>query len=78
MARDPRNTTRNVSPMVAWGVIGVLLALVVGLLATYALRPGRSPAEDAQTAAAIGNMDEAQSEADARRDEKRSAAALLN
>ncbi|WP_284220119.1 hypothetical protein [Brevundimonas denitrificans] len=58
-------------------VIGVLLLLVVGLLATYVLRPGRSPAEDARTAAAIGSMDEAQVEADERREEKRSAAALL-
>ena len=47
------------------------------LLGAYVLRPGRSPAEDAQTAAAIGNMDEAQGEADAKREEKRSAAALL-
>jgi hypothetical protein len=78
MAQDPRNKTRHVNPAIAWTVIGVLLALVVGLLATYALRPGRSPAEDAQTAAAIGNMDEAQNEADARRDAKRSDAALLN
>ncbi|MBU1539252.1 MAG: hypothetical protein KKC29_10670 [Alphaproteobacteria bacterium] len=76
MAND-RLKTRHVSPVVAWIAIGVLLVLVVGLLATYALRPGRSPAEDAQTAAAIGEMDEAQSEADARREEKRSAAALL-
>lgn len=57
--------------------IGVLLVLVVGLLATYALRPGRSPAEDAQTAVAIGDMDEAQSGANERREENRSAAALL-
>lgn len=76
MAND-RLKTKHVSPLVAWIAIGVLLVLVVGLLATYVLRPGRSPADDAQTAAAIGNMDEAQSEADARRQEKRSAAALL-
>ena len=76
MAND-RLKTRHVNPMIAWIAIGVLLVLVVGLLATYVLRPGRSPAEDAQTAAAIGNMDEAQSEADDRREEKRSAAALL-
>ncbi len=50
---------------------------VAGLLGAYKLRPGRSPAEDAQTGAAIGNMDEAQSVADAGREEKRSAAALL-
>lgn len=76
MAND-RLKTNHVSPLVAWIAIGVLLVLVVGLLATYVLRPGRSPEDDAQTAAAIGNMDEAQSEADARREEKRSAAALL-
>lgn len=76
MAND-RLKTKHVSPLVAWVAIGVLLVLVVGLLATYVLRPGRSPADDAQTAAAIGDMDEAQSEADARREEKRRAAALL-
>lgn len=76
MATD-RLKTRHVSPMITWIAIGVLLVLVVGLLAAYALRPGRSPAEDAQTAAAIGEMDQAQSEADAKREEKRSAAALL-
>jgi hypothetical protein len=76
LAND-RLKTKHVSPLVAWVAIGVLLVLVVGLLATYVLRPGRSPADDAQTAAAIGNMDEAQSEADARREEKRRAAALL-
>lgn len=64
--------------MIAWITIGVLLALVIGLLATYVLRPGRSPADDAQTAAAIGVMDEAQSQADERREEKRSATSLLN
>lgn len=76
MAND-RFKTRHVTPVVAWIAIGVLLVLVVGLLATYALRPGRSPADDAQTAAAISDMNEAQSEADAKREEKRSAAALL-
>ena len=76
MAQD-RFKTKHDSPWVAWIAIGVLLVLVVGLLGAYVLRPGRSPAEDAQTAAAIGNMDEAQSEADAKREEKRSAAALL-
>ncbi len=76
LAKDRFKTQHN-SPWIAWIAIGVLLVLVVGLLGTYALRPGRSPSEDAQTAAAIGNMDEAQSEADAKREEKRSAAALL-
>lgn len=76
MAQD-RFKTKPDNPWVAWIAIGVLLVLVVGLLATYALRPGRSPAEDAQTATAIGDMDEAQSEANERREEKRSAAALL-
>ncbi len=76
MAND-RLKTRHVSPMTAWIGIGVLLVLVVGLLATYMLMPGRSPADDAQTAAAIGDMDAAQSDADAKREEKRSAAALL-
>lgn len=76
MAQD-RFKTRYDNPWVAWTAIGVLLVLVAGLLGAWVLRPGRSPAEDAQTAVAIGNMDEAQTEADARRDEKRSAAALL-
>ena len=76
MAQD-RFKTKHDNPWVAWIAIGVLLVLVVGLLGAYVLRPGGSPAEDAQTAAAIGNMDEAQSEADAKREEKRSAAALL-
>ncbi|MDO9587577.1 MAG: hypothetical protein Q8M32_12300 [Brevundimonas sp.] len=76
MAND-RLKTRHVNPYIAWIAIGVLLVLVVGLLAAYVLRPGRSPAEDAQTAAAIGNMDEAQGEADARREEKRRATSLL-
>lgn len=76
MAQD-RFKTKQDNPWVAWIAIGVLLVLVVGLLGAYKLRPGRSPAEAAQTAAAIRNMDEAQSEADAKREEKRSAAALL-
>ena len=76
MAKDRFKTKHN-SPWVAWIAIGVLLVLVVGLLATYVLRPGRSPADDAKTAAAIGSMDEAQSDADARREEKRSATSLL-
>lgn len=76
MAKD-RLKTKHSSPWVAWIAIGVLLVLVVGLLATYVLRPGRSPAEDAETAAAIGNMDEAQNDANAKREEKRSATSLL-
>ncbi len=76
MARDPFKMKRA-DPLLARIAIGVLLVLVVGLLATFVLRPGRSPAEDARTAAAIGSMDEAQGEADERREEKRSAAALL-
>ncbi|WP_292068032.1 hypothetical protein [Brevundimonas sp. UBA7664] len=76
MAKD-RFKTSHSSPWFAWAVIGVLLVAVVGLLATYVLRPGRSPAEDAQTAAAIGKMDQAQGKADDEREEKRSAAALL-
>ena len=76
MAKD-RLKTNHISPTIAWIAIGVLVVMVVGLLATYVLRPGRSPADDAQTAAAIGNMDAAQSEADTKREEKRSAAALL-
>lgn len=78
MARDPRKSPRNLNPMIAWIVIGGLLAIVVALLAAYTLRPGRSPAENAQTAAAIEDMDAAQNQADERRNEKRSAAALLN
>lgn len=76
MARDP-GKTRHINPFVAWIAIGVLLALVISLLTVYMLRPGRSPADDAQTAAAIGNMDEAQGEADARREEKRRTTSLL-
>jgi len=76
LAKD-RFKTRHNSPWVAWIAIGVLLVLVVGLLAIYVLRPGRSPADDAQTAAAIGDMDHAQGRADARRDEKRSETSLL-
>lgn len=77
MAKD-RFKTSHSSPLLPWIVIGVLLVAVVGLLATYVLRPGRSPAEDAQTAAAIGDMDAAQGKADERREEKRSATSLLN
>lgn len=76
MVKD-RFETRHHHPLLAWVVIGVLVVMVVGLLATYVLRPGRSPADDARTATAIGNMDEAQSEADSRREEKRSATSLL-
>ena len=76
MAKD-RFWTRHDNPWVAWIAIGLLVVLVVGLLAVYKLRPGRGPADDAETAAAIGNMDEAQTEANARREEQRSAASLL-
>jgi hypothetical protein len=76
MARD-RFKTQHSSPWVAWAIVGVLLVAVIGLLAAYVLRPGRSPADDAQTAAAIGSMDAAQTEADTKRDEKRSATSLL-
>ena len=76
MARD-RFKTQHSSPWVAWAIVGILLVAVIGLLATYVLRPGRSPADDAQTAAAIGSMDAAQTEADTKRDEKRSATSLL-
>ena len=75
MARD-RYQTRRSNPLLAWVTIGVLLAGVVGLLAIYVLRPGRSPADEARTAAAVRNMDDAQSAADARREERRTAAAL--
>lgn len=76
MAKN-RFKTQHGNPWLAWAVIGILLVAVVGLLATYVLRPGRSPAEDAQTAAAIGKMDQAQGKADEQREEKRSAASLL-
>ena len=76
MSKD-RFRTFHSSPWLAWAVIGGLLLAVVGLLAVYVLRPGRSAADDAAVAAAIGKMDESQNNADARREEKRSAAALL-
>lgn len=76
MAKD-RFKTEHVSPWVVRIVIGILLLAAIGVLATYALRPGRSPADDAQTAEAIRKMDQAQAEADAKRDEQRSATSLL-
>lgn len=76
MAKDSYKT-RPSDSLIPWIVIGVLLVAVVGLLATYVLRPGRSPAEDAQTAAAIGDMDAAQGKANERREEKRSETSLL-
>lgn len=77
MARDTLRTMQG-SSLLVWITIGLLVAVVVGLLATYVLRPGRSPADDARTAAAIGAMDVAQTRADERREEKRGEAALLN
>ena len=76
MASD-RFKSRHGNPSLPWIATGVLLVLVIGLLATYVLRPGRSPADDAQTAEAVRKMDQAQSQADARRDEKRSTTSLL-
>lgn len=76
MAQD-RFITKHYSPSIGWIAIGVLLVLVIGLLATYALRPGRSSADDAKTAAAISKMDAAQADADAKRQETRSATSLL-
>lgn len=76
MAKDSYKT-RPSDSLIPWIVIGVLLVAVVGLLATYVLRPGRSPAEDAQTAAAIRDMDAAQGKANERREEKRSETSLL-
>lgn len=77
MARDTYKT-RLSNPLVAWIAMGLLLATIAGMLALYMLRPGRSSADDARTAAAIGRMDQAQSEANARRDARRSADSLLN
>ena len=76
MAKD-RFKTEHASPWVVRIVIGVLLLAAIGLLATYVLRPGRSPADDAQTTEAIRKMDQAQAQADAKRDEQRSATSLL-
>jgi septal ring-binding cell division protein DamX len=76
MAKD-RFKTEHASPWVVRIVIGILLLAAIGLLATYVLRPGRSPADDAQTAEAIRKMDQAQAQADAKRDEQRSATSLL-
>lgn len=77
MARDPFKPNLG-TPIIVRIVIGVLLVAVVGLFAVYALQSGRSSADDARTAVAIGKMDEAQSEANARRDARRSADSLLN
>lgn len=77
MAKD-RFKTSHKSPWVAWILIGVLLVSAVGLLSVYVLRPERSEADDAQSAAAVASMDEAQREANGRREEKRNSAALLN
>jgi hypothetical protein len=76
LAKD-RFKTQHSNHWITWIVIGALVVAVVGLLATYALRPGRSAADDARTAAAIGKMDQAQDKADDRREEKRSATSLL-
>ena len=76
MAID-RFKPRHDNPSLPLIATGVLLVLVIALLATYVLRPGRSPADDAQTAEAVRKMDQSQSQADARRDEKRSATSLL-
>jgi predicted membrane-bound mannosyltransferase len=76
MAKD-RFKTEHASPWVVRIVIGILLLAAIGLLATYVLRPGRSPADDAQTTEAIRKMDQAQAQADAKRDEQRSATSLL-
>jgi hypothetical protein len=76
LAKD-RFKTSHASPWLAWVTIGVLLLAVVGLVATYALRPAPSPGDEARTAAAVSEMDEAQSQADERRDEERSATSLL-
>ena len=72
-----RLKTRHISPWVIQIAIGTLFLVVIALLATYVLRPGRSPADDAQTAEAIRKMDQAQNEANAKRDEQRSATSLL-
>lgn len=77
MAKAPQPKKRD-NPVIAWIVIAVLLALVVGLFATYLVRPGRSPADDSRTTAAINNMDTAQDVANEKRDEKRGADGLLN
>ena len=76
MASD-RLKTRHISPWVIQIAIGTLFLVVIALLATYVLRPGTSPADDAQTAEAISKMDQAQNEANAKRDEQRSATSLL-
>jgi predicted membrane-bound mannosyltransferase len=76
MAKD-RFKTEHASPWVVRIVIGILLLAAIGLLATFVLRPGRSPADDAQTTEAIRKMDQAQAQADAKRDEQRSATSLL-
>ena len=68
-AKNRRDGARQIS-------IAVVVS-AIGLLAIYALRPGTSPADDAQTAEAIRKMDQAQNEANAKRDEQRSATSLL-
>jgi hypothetical protein len=74
---NDRFKSRHDNPSLPWIATGVLLVLVIALLATYVLRPGRSPADDAQTAEAVRKMDQSQSQADTRRDEKRNATSLL-
>ncbi len=76
MARDPHKTKRG-NPIIGPIAVVVLLLMVAGLFAAYVMRPGRSPAEDARMATAIDKMDEAQSKADARREEERKAGSLL-
>lgn len=70
--------SKRLSPSFGPIVLGVLLAMIVGLIAIYVLRPGRNGADDSRTAAAISNMDAAQNKADKARDDERRATALLN
>ena len=56
LAQD-RFKTKQHNPWVGWITIGVLMVVVASLSVAYKLRPGRRPAEAAQTAAAFRKMD---------------------
>ena len=76
MAKD-RFKTEHASPWVVRIVIGILLLAAIGLLAIYALRPGTSPEMTRKRLRRSARWITAQNEANAKRDEQRSATSLL-